>query len=266
MAFPDAILLGKLQGFFLTHRMVRTTVPKGKSFKEGEKDIAEFIRHEMTGSERGYLMDLFSSFGFTLKVFDGKEYPGIPIGGQVWCLVRDPTELPPKWMSSKEILDGLAEKTSEPRKTTVAWTFIIYLHYLVLTYTRLNRHPNEVSRFVDAVFSREELTELVHRFVNGLGETDSGKSEIVGILTSEKGQEVDRRVARVLDWLCGINHLEYSKVDDAYSQTILGAAEIAEHYESDFAYLFPPDTESISQTQFEAIIRNEFEDSASEEL
>lgn len=253
--FPDAIVLGQIQSFLFTHRMVRTMTPKGKSFREGEREIADFLRHEITGKERAYLMDLFSSFGFTLQVFDGNEYPGIPVGGQVWCLIRDPMANAPEWISTREMLGLLAEKSNESRKVIVSWAFAIYLHYLVLAYTRLNRHPGEISRFVDVVFSKDELVDLVRRFVDGLGGIGPGKSETVDILAAEKGQEIERRVGRVLDWLVYINHLEYSRSDDAYTQTILGASEVSGHAESDLVYLLPMDSEDIPLEAAEAIIR-----------
>lgn len=257
MSFSDAVFLGQIQSFLFAHRMLRTIVPKGKQFREGEKEIANYFRFDITGSEKAYLMDIFASFGFVLKIFDNLEYPGIPSGGQVWCLVRDPSSASPPWISSRRTLEALADKGTEPKKITVTWTFTVYLHYLYLAYTKLNRRPNEVSRFVDVVFTKEELVDLVRRYVDDLGENDAGKSEAVTILTSEKGQEIERRVGNVLKWLCSINHLDQSTEDEAYSQTVLGAAEVAEHYDQDFAYLLPPDSESVPTERVESIIRQE---------
>jgi hypothetical protein len=134
-----------------------------------------------------------------------------------------------------------------------------------LVYTRLNRHPNEISRYNEAIFTKEELTGLVRRFIDEIAESNSCKSEVAEILNEEKGQEIERRTSKVLDWLCTINHIEYSKIDYGYSQTILGAAEAYEHYDCDLRYLAPPEKGTVSGEDINAIVEDQIIENGGEE-
>lgn len=261
----DPEVLGKIQNYFFTHRILHTKPVKGRQRKEGEKEIVDFIKHELMETGRAYLEDLFSAQGFLLKIFDGAEYQGIPIGGQVWCIVRSPNLGSPGWVSARDILPILSVKTNESKQATIVWSFTVYIHYLILAYTRINRHPNEISRYNEAIFTKEELVVMVRKFIDKIAESKSCKSEVAEILTEEKGKDIERRTSKVLDWLCNINHLEYSKIDGGYAQTILGAAEAYEHYDCDLRYLVPPDEESVSGEDINVIIEDQIIDNGGEE-
>jgi len=135
----------------------------------------------------------------------------------------------------------------------VSWGFTIYLHYLSLAYTLLGRHPQEISRYVDAVFSKDQLVAEVRQFIDALGASEHGKSKVVTILTSsEKGDVAPRRVGWFLDWMVSINNLEYAK-DGTYSQTIMGAAEVYENFDAGLSLLLPIE-EPITEEHVSQII------------
>jgi hypothetical protein len=264
----DAEKLAIIQNFLFANRMIRTAVPKGSYFKHGEKEVAQIFRHEITESEHAFLNDFFYFQGFALKYFGGGEFPGIPYGGGVWCLLRSGSaeaELA-AWVNPVESLKVLSSNKSEVREKTISWGFTIYLHYLSLAYTRLGRHPQEVSRYVDVVFSKEQLVAEVRQFIDDLGASDHDRSKVVNILTStEKGEEASRRIGYFLDWMVSINNLEYSK-DGTYSQTIVGAAEVNENFESGLFLLVPQEEGPISAEQVgQIIVSPELQDSVGDE-
>ena len=246
--FTDAEVLARISDFLFTHRIVRTKVPKGSRARDGEKEVTAMLQ-DMDGGQRAFLEDYFFFRGFTLRVFDWTEYPGIPHGGQFWCIVRNPSKPAPLWLSGSEVRERLA-LPGDPRLTTTIWSFVIYMHYLKLAYTKIDRHPSEISRFVDVVFTREELAEDVRSFIDSLAEEHAGRTEAVKILAAEKGQDVERRVNNFLAFLLETNAISFERADQAYSQTILGASEVAEHFDWEIFYLLPHDTlgpESIEQ-------------------
>ena len=250
----DAERLAMIQNFLFANRMLRTAVPKGAHFRPNEKEVAQIFRHEITESEHAYLNDFFYFQGFTLRYFDGGEFPGIPYGGGVWSLSRNAETELAAWVSSKDSLKILSGYKIETRETTISWGFTIYLHYLSLAYTRLGRHPQEISRYVDAVFSKEQLVAEVRQFIDGLGASDHGKSKVINILTSsEKGDMAPRRVGWFLDWMVSINNLEYSK-DGTYSQTIVGAAEVYDNFEAGLSLLIPVEEDKITEDHVSQII------------
>jgi len=233
----DAEIFARLTNWLFSHRQIRTVVPKGSRFKDGEKDLA-YELDLLDGDDRAYLEDFFAFSGFSLKIFDWTEYPGIPKGGQIWGIVRNPAEEAPGWFSEREVRQRLCDGV-EPKNVTTVWAFVIYLHYLHLAYTRLDRHPSEITRYVDAIFSKEELVEGLRQYVDQLGEEHADVTEAVTILTAERGQEIERRVGKLLDFLAATGCLVFNKDDQAYSQTLLGAADVAEHFDWEIEYLLP---------------------------
>jgi len=55
----DAERLAMIQNFLFANRMLRTAVPKGTQFKQGEKEVAQIFKHEITEVEHAYLNDFF---------------------------------------------------------------------------------------------------------------------------------------------------------------------------------------------------------------
>jgi len=119
------------------------------------------------------------------------------------------------------------------------WAFVVYLHYLHLVYTKLDRHPQEISRYVDAVFSKEALVQTVRDFVSRLGEEHANETPAISLLMEESGMDIERRVSNLLGFLEGTGCISFNKQDQAYSQTLLGAADVAEHYDWEISYLLP---------------------------
>jgi len=78
--FHDPEVFARLVNWLFTHRSIRTRVPKGARFKDGEKDLAGEL-DLINEDERAYLEDFFSFSGFALKIFDWTDYPGLPTGG-----------------------------------------------------------------------------------------------------------------------------------------------------------------------------------------
>lgn len=259
--FHDAELFGRLTGWLFSHRQIRTRIPKGEYFKEGEKELSLEIR-QIEDDERAFLMDYFAFNGFKLIVFGWEEFKGIPEGGQIWTIIRDPLAgNPPPWISEAEARARLSLGT-ESKKVTCIWTLVIYLHYLSYAYTLIGRHPSEISRYVDAVFTKNQLFESLKEWLNELAKENSQKTEITAILTSESEPQLYRRVSKLLDFLKETNCISFSKEDDAYSQTLLGAAEVFEHYDGEISYLVPKD--EITESDLESILFEEQQDNTLE--
>lgn len=257
--FQDAELFSRFTGWLFTHRQIRTRIPKGERFKDGEKELSIEIR-QITDKERAFLMDYFAFNGFKLIVFGWDEFKGIPEGGQIWTIVRDPLAGdPPPWISEAEARARLSIGP-ETKKVTCIWTLVIYLHYLSYTYTLIGRHPSEISRYVDAVFTKEQLFEAIKEWLNELAKENSQKTEIMTILTSESETQLYRRVSNLLDFLKETNCIAFSKEDNAYCQTLLGAAEVNEHYDGEIAYLVPKD--EITDSDLESILFEEQDNTA----
>jgi hypothetical protein len=265
----DPEIFSKLTNWFYAYRLLRTAVPKGNKFRDDEKLLA-FELSQLTADEIAYMRDYFYFNGFMLESFDWTEHKGIPEGGKYWGLVRVSSPLRTdeslitRWVSPVEARKRLAYAANESKGQSTVWTFVIYMHYLHLTYTKLGRHPSEISRYVDAVFSKEELVAGVQRFVDGLGERHANETAAVGYLTVERGHEIETRVSRFLEFLETTNSISFNSSDNAYSQTILGAAEVSEHFDGDISYLIP--SEKLDEQSLEQIVLTDEHDASEETL
>ncbi|WP_235185494.1 hypothetical protein [Desulfonatronum thiodismutans] len=99
----------------------------------------------------------------------------------------------------------------------------------------------------------------MREFVNKLAEEHANKTTAVSILTNESGQEIERRVSNFLGFLDSTGCISFNKNDKAYSQTLLGAADVAEHYSREITYLVPR-PEINSEALKEILVEDEPED------
>ena len=237
----DGLAIGEVQAYLLEHRVVETK-PVGRKASSKEKAVADTLM-EMDYDDNMFFNELLSAQGFMLEHFSYTDMPGIPVKGRVWLLVRDPYQSCPAYISSKKVIEGLAIN-SEPIEVSSVWFLHIWLIYMSIVYTNTKRVITEVSGYLDANFTKEQMVKAVSEHVERVRNitVEGGiNQKVFGILDAEKGKDIPKRVARFL------NALEQSRLireteDGAYEQTLLGAFEIANNYPRTLGNLIDEDT------------------------
>lgn len=246
---------GRLINFLLKHRMLRTKIPAGKRARPEEKTFARLFTEEMPGHERGWFEDLLAGMGFALKPYKGGVIRGIPRDGIYYILIRDCTEeSTPSWVSPDDLYKLMELRTQETRTETKLWTFVVWMSLLSLMYTKMDRAPEQVSKYLDVEFEANELVQTVRAFVDNIkNEADElPDNNYVKFLCSEQGQDISFRVGRFLNFMTSINHLDFFPQKDGkqgegiYSQTLIGAAEIEQQFERGLEHLIPQDELNLS--------------------
>lgn len=124
----------KIVNFLLSHRVLRTHVPKGKSFAENEKTLADcLLVAPLTFSDD--IHEYLAETGFALKKFESSMMHGMPTGSTFFLLIRSPQENVPEWLNIKHIYRHLSLKEQEPQITTRIWFFFIWTNILTQLYT-----------------------------------------------------------------------------------------------------------------------------------
>lgn len=220
---------GRISAFLLKHRRIeeksdRRTIPKD------ERDMAEALRDAPLDSMR-FLEEMMVGYGFELTTLSSFDIQGIAPGAKVTLLVR---------LSNSEcpLLDTgrLIERMSSMKKTGVAkiWFTQLWLLHLDLMYTARDRGPQERGRWLEAVFTDDQLADALNEHINGyvrrLNPTDVEHSEVYQVLTAEKGQDRARFVKRFLEVMVDSGMLD-SLGAGSYRQSLLSAVEMKSNYE-----------------------------------
>lgn len=237
----DGQAIGEAQAYLLEHRMVETK-PVGRKISSRERAVADTLMG-MDYDATTFFNDMLSAQGFMLEHFSYTDMRGIPIKGRVWLLVRDPHQTCPSYISSRQVIEGLS-LNAEPIESSSVWFLHIWLIYMTVTYTNTKRVVTEVSGYLDANFTKEQLVKAVSEHVEKIrGITVEGgiNQKVFSILDSEKGKDIPKRVTRFL------KALERSKLireteSDSYEQTLLGAFEIANSYPRTLGNLIDDDS------------------------
>lgn len=175
-----------------------------------------------------------------------------------FILVRNSEDVAPSWIDLDSFYTQTALTKSESTKVTKVWNFVIWMTILSALYTKKSRTPSMISRYEDSEFSNQEIVSSVEAFLmTVLSQPAEEENELLEILRAYKKTEVSRRVQNFLKLMCRFKHIKKmgkseGKSEIIYKQTLLGAAEVAEHDSNGLAHLAPP--EEMDESVFDKMI------------
>lgn len=248
----------QLFDFLFTNRLMRTKVPEGERLLKDEGELAYFYNELMLDSKRREFKQFLSGLGFEIQSFEGGVMKGLPADAVYFVLVRNSEKEAPAWLDLDSFYTQVARIKSESQKITKVWCFVIWMTILSALYTKKSRTASMISRYVDSEISDLEISNSVLAFLTTIfSHPPEEENEMLDILRHYKTKEVSTRVQNYLSLLCRFKHLKKigkveGKSETIYRQTLLGAAEIAEHESNGLAHLAPP--EAMDEKIFEKII------------
>ena len=163
--FEDPQILGKLYGYLISHRILRTRVGENEKFFPEEKELAQAYK-SMDKRSKIAFEEFLSGSGFKLIRYDAFSYPGLPQGSTCYVLIRNSMEHVPQWLKPAEIYDVVIARKghkSNTQRVLRLWFFIIWLNLLALIY-KGNRPLSAVSDAGKMSFTDDLLIKQNHRF------------------------------------------------------------------------------------------------------
>ncbi|WP_067517508.1 hypothetical protein [Endozoicomonas ascidiicola] len=241
--------MGEVYAYLLRHRIAETRAQgvRRRASQTGllsERDAAVILK-EADEEQMQNFRSFLSGQGLQLGIYDSADYPGIPPGGQIYMLLRNPEAELPAMFSQQQVLQKLKVR-NETKEATAVWFIHLWLLMLGLLYTRTNRSLSDVSLYQNAVFNQEELAETLRSHLETIRRTGEDKTESndaprqLAILLTEKGEDINRRVKNFTDVLVDANHLQ-AKGEKIFQQTLLGALEVEQTGFSHLQHLIPGD-------------------------
>lgn len=225
--------MGTVYQFLLKNRIVESKTTTKRRSKQGETEVAHILGswgiEEMDGFE-----EFLNSQGFSLYEVTDQDYKGIALGGKMWMLIRCPQVEVSSFISIEPTMEAIKIKDTESKEVLGVWFLHIWLMYLYLTYTKIGRSPEQVSRYEDTFFLTEDLIEAVREHLEKVRATqfeEDSQKRLVEILDSEKGTDVIRRVKGFIDVMSKSNLIQKVS-ENEYQQSLIGAIEIAEAFRS----------------------------------
>lgn len=222
--------IGRVYHYLLKHRSIESK-PQLRKSRPDETLVATILRSASIDQ-----LERFNEFlapqGFKLVEFDDTTR-GVATAGRVWILARSSEVAASSFLSTERVYSEMNIRDRDSREESAVWFLHIWLIYLSLIYTRGGRGVSEVSSYVDGTFSREILEESVLEHINHIrqiGVSDGASSKVVAILDAEKGKDVSRRISAFLRLMAAAGLIQEFERNE-YQQTLLGAYEIAEHYD-----------------------------------
>jgi len=215
-------------------------LPTGRRTSSVERDVADILI-QLDDDGIGALDSIFMAHGLKVKQMGALDIPGIPKGGRVWMLLRDPSTSTPEYISSDIAIGAVSLRDTETVETTTIWFLHIWLTFLSLIYTRTGRSISEVSQYITASFSKGELIRAVGEHIEQVRSVGVGggiHQTVFDVLDSEKGRDTSRRVSGFLKVLES-SKLIVATESDEYQQTLLGAIEMADNYNRSLAHIIP---------------------------
>ncbi|WP_252176150.1 hypothetical protein [Endozoicomonas sp. 4G] len=239
--------MGEVYAFLLRHRIAESQPQerRRRSSQSGlisERDACSLLK-EADEEQMQQLRSFLSGQGLQLAIYDSADYPGIPPGGQIYLLLRRPEAELPAMFSQQQLIQKLKIR-NDSQETTAVWFIHIWMLMLGLLYTRNNRALSDVSLYQDAVFSQEELIDVLKTHLETLRRSGQQEQELprqIAILLTEKGEDIARRVRNFIDSLVDASLLS-EKGKNIYQQTLLGALEVEQSGLNHLRHLIPEDT------------------------
>lgn len=231
----DMTDIGRVYQHLLRYRSIESK-PAQRRSRPGESVVATILR-EASSEQLQRFNEFLAPQGFELVEFDDATR-GVTTAGRVWVMARTSEHAPAAFLSTERVFAEMDIKGQGTHEEAAVWFLHIWLIYLSIVYSRAGRGVSEISGYIDATFSRETLELAVTEHVEhvrqlGLGAADAndGPSRVAAILNAEKGADVARRVGAFLN-LMSAGGLIQDIAKNEYQQTLLGAYEIAQHYDA----------------------------------
>jgi hypothetical protein len=219
--------LGRIFGFLMANRVLRSASGAGQRLKTDEAEIAQFWEIQASEEERLFFDAFLGSQGFKLVRYDSFEMEGIPKDQYVYLLVRDGRGDLSPWADSDQAVEAVRcklEKSLEPKDSARVWLALIWFSMLHLQYPRIARGFSEVSEYQRAVFDKDQLAEAVREALEKQRSIqDAQPSVIREILLSTDKPQIPNRGNRFLAHMESIGHLQKPEAG-IYQQTLLAAA------------------------------------------
>lgn len=223
--------MGQVFSYLLKYRVIESKTRDRRVHRPGETDIVAIMQSCEPDAIVSF-HEFLDGQGMQLREYRDTDFKGIPNGGRVWLLMRNPTATIPPYLSTERLHQLMALREDENRLTTSIWFLHIWLMYLALVYTRLGRGVSQISEYQDAIFTKIQLIESVESHVENvrkIGIEKGAEETVFSILDSCKGGAVSRRVRAFIELMLTASLIERIE-DDVYQQTLLGAAEFSESY------------------------------------
>lgn len=216
--------MGQITAHLLKHRRLDTAAPKRKG-RLDERVLAVALR-DAGLDERAALEGLLRGAGFDLAHFSDFNTQGIAPGGHVFLATRRLDEVNElfgeRWIDERMQVRG--DTVTERR----IWFAQIWFVAFSLFYTRRDRVPTEVSRYVDTLFVKADLVEAVRDYINDLvrklGRESIEDDVVYRCLTSESGMQIEQYCERFLGLMVHGGMVD-KLADDRYRQSLLSAVE-----------------------------------------
>jgi hypothetical protein len=247
--------MGRVSAFLLKRRRVEEKSDRRAIPKE-ERDVAELLREAPLDSAR-FLEELMTGYGFELTTLTSYDIAGIPPGAKVTLLIRRSNCECPLLDASR-----LAERMIPGKKVGPAkiWFTQIWLMHLDLMYTVRDRGPQERGRWLEAIFTEDQLAEVINEHINGyvrrLNPAEVEQSEVYQVLMGERGQDRARYVKRFLEIMVDSGMLD-SLGAGTFRQSLLSAVEMKCNYDRVLGPIMldlPPDSEDAGLAQTAAAL------------
>lgn len=220
--------MGRVMAFLLRHRRLET-LPKGKGGAD-ERELARLLG-DADADARAELEGLLQGVGFDLAHFDDFKTQGLAPGGQVFLLVRRVDHA--SALFSEQWIDERMRVRNDAVTTRRIWFTQLWFVLLFLFYTRRSRVATEVARYVETTFTRADLVQATHEYINDLvrklGRDAVQEDEVYQCLIAESGAQVDKYADRFLGLM-----VDGALIDnlgaDRYRQSLLGAVEMKSNH------------------------------------
>jgi hypothetical protein len=220
--------MGRVLAFLLQHRRMETQ-PRGKG-RQDERELARLL-DEADLEARTELEGLLQGFGFDLASFDDFQTQGLAPGGKVFLLPRRLDQV--SALFSERWIDERMQLKNETITSRRIWFTQLWFVLLSLFYTRRNRVATEVTRYVETTFTRADLVQAMHEYINDLvrklGQDALQGDAVYNCLIAESGGQVDKYAGRFVELM-----VDGGLVDDLgtdrYRQSLLGAVEIKNNH------------------------------------
>ncbi|SLM30709.1 hypothetical protein MTBBW1_2380033 [Desulfamplus magnetovallimortis] len=242
--FEDPQLLGKLYGYLITHRILRTRVADNEKFFPEEKELAQAYKSVDKHSKIAF-EEFLAGSGFKLVRYDAFSYPGLPQGSTCYVLIRNSMENVPQWLKPSDIYDVVIARKghkSNTQRVLRLWFFFIWLNMLSILY-KGNRPLSAISDSGRMSFSDDtlikQITDFIEIEVRQKDDADACDSFIREVLLADNPRDLRKRVTGFLDFMTRISYLSRYRFEgqNIYTQTLVMASEIASGYSDCFAYL-----------------------------
>jgi hypothetical protein len=226
MNFRDT---GHIFKYLLDHRRLETFSARRRGPVD-EKSMALTLR-DAAPDERSQLEAMLVGAGFDLSQFNFINTPGLPPGGDVFLVTRR-LDQPGESQAERSI-----EERMQVRNDTVTqrriWFCQLWMVHLHLLYTRRDRGPSEVSRYIETTFMRgdlvHEMREYINNLVRKLDRNELADDTVYACLTSESGTQLEAYAERFLNLMTEATLLDRVE-EDKYRQSLVAAAEIRNNY------------------------------------